>query len=68
MATTIQVNDSTLQTLKQLKETLNLPTYESVIRWMLKKTLRQKKSMYGALGTKSIENILEGLRDEEDRM
>ncbi len=68
MTTTIQVNDSTLQTLKHLKETLNLPTYESVIRWMLKKTLRQKKSMYGALGTKSIENILEGLRDEEDRI
>ena len=26
-----------------------------------------KKSMYGALGTKSIEDILEGLRDKEDR-
>lgn len=68
MTTTIQVNDSTLQTLKHLKETLNLPTYESVIQWMLKKTHRQKKSMYGALGTRSIENILEGLRDEEDRI
>ena len=27
-----------------------------------------KSSMYGALGTKSIEDILEGLRDKEDRM
>ena len=27
-----------------------------------------KSSMYGALGTKSIENILEGLRDKEDKM
>ncbi len=66
--TTIQINDSTLQALKQLKETLDLPTYESVIQWMLKKTLQQKKSMYGALGTKSMEEIMEGLRNEEDRM
>ena len=27
-----------------------------------------KSSMYGTLGTKSIEDILEGLRDKEDRM
>ncbi|MCD4768531.1 MAG: hypothetical protein K8R34_18775 [Methanosarcinales archaeon] len=27
-----------------------------------------KKSMYGALGTKSIEDILEGLQDKENRM
>jgi len=27
-----------------------------------------KKSIYSALGTKSMEDILEGLRDEEDRM
>ncbi len=66
--TTIQVTDTTLQTLKKLKENLNLPNYESVIQWMLKKTLRQKKSMYGALGTKSMDEIMEGLRDEEDRM
>ena len=29
--------------------------------------MKQKKSKYGALGTKSMEDILEGLRDEEDR-
>ena len=27
-----------------------------------------KKSIYGTLGTKSMEDILEGLRDKEDRM
>ena len=27
-----------------------------------------KSSMYGALGTKSMEDILEGLRDKEDRI
>ncbi len=66
--TTIQINDSTHQTLKHLKKNLGLSTYEDVIQWMLKKTLKQKKSMYGALGTKSMDEVLEGLRDEEDRM
>jgi predicted CopG family antitoxin len=66
--TTIQITDSTQQTLKQLKKNLNLLTYEDVIQWMLKKTLKQKKSMYGALGTKSMDEVLEGLRDEEDRI
>ena len=66
--TTIQITDSTHQTLKQLKKNLDLPTYEDVIQWMLKKTLKQNKSMYGALGTKSMDEVLEGLRDEEDRM
>ncbi len=66
--TTIQINDTTLQILKQMKENLNLPSYESVIQWMLKKTLRPKKSMYGVLGHSSMEEIMKGLRDEEDRM
>jgi len=66
--TTIQITNSTHQTLKQLKKNLDLSTYEDVIQWMLKKTLEQKKSMYGALGTKSMDEVLEGLRDEEDRM
>jgi|GEM_PF-4608000 len=66
--TTIQVTDSTHKTLKQLKKNLGLPTYEDVIQWMLQKTLKQKKSMYGALGTKSMDEVLESLRDEEDRM
>lgn len=68
MTTTIKLNDYTLQTLKELKENLNLPTYESVIQWMLKKTMPQKKSMYGLLGTNSIDEIMKGLRDEEDRI
>ena len=66
--TTIQITESTHLTLKKLKENLNLPSYESVIQWMLKKALQKKTSLYGALGTKSIEEILEGLRDEEDRI
>ena len=28
----------------------------------------RNSSMYGALGTKSMEDILDGLRDEEDRI
>ena len=30
--------------------------------------MKQTKSMYSALGTKSMEDILEGLRDKEDRI
>ncbi|MDD5473369.1 MAG: hypothetical protein PHU34_04375, partial [Candidatus Methanoperedens sp.] len=41
--------------------------YDGILE-RLEETLRHKKNMYGALGTKSIGNILEGLRDEEDRM
>lgn len=66
--TTIQITDSTHQTLKQLKKNLDLPTYEDVIQWMLKITMEQNKSMYGVLGTKSMDEVLEGLRDEKDRM
>ena len=66
MATTIQVDNETLELLKRFKGSLNAESYNEVINAILKGGI--KKSMYGALGKeKNMRVILRGLRDESDR-
>ena len=69
MTTTIQIREDTLNVLKQLKETYHAKTYDET----LKEILMQKapKSLAGFLGKGkkySAKQILEGLRDERDRI
>lgn len=66
MATTIQVDNDTLDLLKRFKSSLNAESYNDVINAILKGGI--KKSMYGALGKeKNMRGMLRGLRDESDR-
>ena len=67
MPTTIQLDEETVKMLKGYKEQLNIPTYDDLIRKILAE--KTKKSMFGYLGKrKSMKEILNGLRDEDDRL
>ena len=67
MPTTIQLDEETVKMLKGYKEQLKIPTYDDLIRDMLAK--RTKRSMFGFLGkNKTRKEILQGLRDEDDRI
>lgn len=67
MATTIQVQEDTLELLKQMREMTKTASYDAAIKEMLKKSTRHEKSLYGFLGKKNMKQILKGLRDENDR-
>ena len=64
MPTTIQIDKETLEMLKTIREQTH-SSYNEVINKMIKQ--KNKISMYGALGKKSMKQILKGLRDENDR-
>lgn len=69
MATTIQVQESTLESLKRLRKRTHALSYDELINRLIKKLA--KKSMAGALARKkryTKKEILRGLRDEEDRI
>ncbi len=68
MATTIQVQESTLELLKRIRKKTHSASYDEAINKLVKKTV--PKSMAGALadGKKyTKKQILRGLRDEIDR-
>jgi len=67
MTTTIQVNDDTVMFLKSLREQFNQPSYDALLKLLMKKAMRPEKSMYGAYGKMSMKNILKDLRDKNDR-
>ncbi len=68
MATTIQVQHSTAELLKKIKERTQSGSYDEAIMKLLKQ--RSKKSLAGFFARKkhySRKEMLEGLRDERDR-
>ncbi len=68
MPTTIQVSKTTIDVLKKIKERYKLESYDRVIGRLAEEAMRSKKSLFGVLGKKSREEIMERLRDEEDRI
>ncbi len=66
MTTTIQVQDTTLELLKKLKNETKSNSYDEAIK---KITISRAKneSLYGFLGKKSRKWILKDLRDKNDR-
>jgi predicted CopG family antitoxin len=66
--TTIQVDKRTLKILQKIKEKKGLASYKEVIQFLLRQAIKPKESMFGVFGRCSREEILEGLRDEEDRI
>ena len=68
MPTTIQVSKEMLEILRKIKERENIPSYEGVIQKLIRDSMKLKRSAFGILGKRSMEEILEDLRDEEDRI
>jgi len=67
MTTTIQVNDDTIELLKTLREQLSLSSYDALMKFFIRKTMKPEKSMWGYYGKMTMKEILNGLRDETDR-
>ncbi len=67
MSTTVQVSETTIEVLKKIKKRNDLKSYDEAIEKLAEEAMRPKKSLFGVLGKKSRAEILQGLRDEEDR-
>lgn len=67
MATTIQLEEETHELLKKVKESHKARTYDETVRAILVEAW-PKKSMWGILGKRPLRQLLDGLRDERDRI
>ena len=68
MTTTIQVQEDTLELLKQMRIMTKTNSYDAAIKEIIKKSAVKERSLYGFLGKKTMKNILNDLRDENDRL
>lgn len=66
MATTIQINENTLDLLKKFKEQTHAHTYDEVILNFMKLG-GYAKSFRGYLGKKNMAFVMKDLRDKKDR-
>lgn len=67
MATTIQINDDTIDFLKQLREEYEAPSYDFLIKVLIGKAVKPQRSLWGKGGKMKMKEILKDLRDESDR-
>ena len=67
MTTTIQVTEETVNVLKLLRDQLKVPSYDALLKILIKKAVKPKKSMWGVGGKLSMKDILKDLRDKSDR-
>lgn len=67
MATTIQIQEDTLDFLKHLREQFDTSTYDVLIKMLIKKAMVPQQSLFGKAGKMSMKEILKDLRDESDR-
>lgn len=67
MTTTIQVQEDTIVLLKQLRAQFKVETYDALLKRLIEKSGKPKKSLWGAGGTTSMKEILKNLRDKSDR-
>lgn len=68
MATTIQLQEETVELLKRLRKETHASSYDEAIRKMLTNSAESIQSYYGFLGKRSTKQILENLRDKSDRL
>jgi len=66
MTTTIQINDDTIKYLKLLRDQYEAQSYDALLKILMEKSMKPKKSMWGAAGKMSMKEILKDLRDESD--
>lgn len=67
MTTTIQVNDDTVNFLKMLRKQFNVASYDELIKILIEKAMKPRKSGYGVGGKLGMKFILKNLRDKSDR-
>lgn len=67
MTTTIQVNDDTVNFLKMLRKQFNATSYDALIKMLIEKAMKPRRSGYGAGGKLGMKEILKNLRDKSDR-
>ncbi|MEK6867663.1 MAG: hypothetical protein AABX98_02455 [Nanoarchaeota archaeon] len=67
MTTTIQVNEETVNVLKLLRDQFKVPSYDALLKILITKAVKPKKSMWGAGGKLSMKEVLKDLRDKSDR-
>ena len=65
MITTIQLRSTTVRILKKLREQMGVRSYDEAIQKLVVK--KPRKSFWGAGGSLSMIEIMEELRDKEDR-
>ena len=66
MKTTIQIGEHTLKILKKIKDETQSSSYEEAINKIVVDRIK-KVSLAGYLGRKPIKEILNGLRDKNER-
>lgn len=66
MTTTIQVQEDTIAILKQMREQFHLDTYDALLKKLIVKAGKPKKSLWGAGGRASMKEIVKELRDKHD--
>jgi len=67
MSTTIQVNEDTVQYLKQLRVQYEVDSYDTLLKILIMKVMKQKKSLFGKGGKMDMKEIMVNLRDKHDR-
>ena len=67
MVTTIQVNEETLERLKQLRKQMIADSYNEVIDRLIKKPGEDNDYGYGMLGKRGMKWVMKDLRDKHDR-
>ena len=67
MSTTIQVNDETRDVMKVLRDQMNVSSYDALIKVLIEKAMKPKKSIWGLGGKKTMKELMNGLRDKSDR-
>ncbi len=67
MATTIQVQEDTLQALKRLQRQIHVDTYDALLKILIQKAQRPHTSFWDKGGKVSKEVFMKDLRDKHDR-
>ena len=67
MATTIQIQDDTLDFLKHLRDQFDVHSYDALIKTLIQKAMAPQRSLWGKAGKMNRKDILKDLREEHDR-
>ena len=67
MTTTIQVQESTAEILKQLRKSMNAASLDEVISKVIQKSFKVDHKLHGILGKKGMKWVMKDLRDKDDR-
>ena len=67
MNTTIQITEETVNVMKLMRDQLKLPSYDALLKILITKAVKPKRSLWAAGGKASMKDILKDLRDKSDR-